>query len=229
MGSSRLVPLLAALAWAPSAVAHGLDANRIELVVHDNVVEAVATPAAESVRMADDDGDGRISPAELRAHRDEVRNALVASLAVLDGNGTPGALERADVSVPRGYAIDNVAGRDYVRLTVVRRWETPPTALRVRCGFAGGHPVAVSAHRAEAATPGVLTLMGEPEYGSLSTPLSEVTLLDRRAPTLAPAPTVSRRAGPVSATTTTTPSAVVVLAFAALAVLFTHFEIRKHS
>jgi hypothetical protein len=229
MGSRHLVSLLAALAWAPSAVAHGLDANRIELVVHDRVVEAVATPAAESVRMADDDGDGRISPAELRAHREEVRRSLVASLVVLDGNGTAGEQERSDVSVPRGDATDGVVGRDYVRLTVVLRWPTPPTALRVRCGFAGGHPVAVSAHRAEASSPGVLTLVGEPEYGSLSTPLAEVTLLDRRAPTVAPAPTTSRRAGPVSATTTTTPSAVVVLALAALAVLFTHFEIRKHS
>lgn len=229
MGRRHVVSLLAALAWPASASAHGLDANRVEIVLHDNVVEAVATPATEFVRAADDDHDGRLTPDELRAHREDVRRALVAALTVVDGEGRPGELERSDVSVPRGDVTDGVVARDYVRLTVKLRWARPPSTLRVRCGFAGEHPITVSAHRAEASGPGVLTLVGDPEYGSLATPGSEVTLLDRRPPPLPRPLLTSRRSGPVPAHGSTTPPAVAVLAFAALALLLTHLETRKHS
>lgn len=218
--------LLAALAWAPAAMAHGLDANRVELVLHEDVVEAVATPAAESVRVADEDGDGRITPDELRAHREEVRRALVDALSLTDGDGRPGTLERSDVSVPRGDLTDGVLARDYVRLTVKLRWPRPPSSLRLRCGFVGTHPLAVSAQRAEASGPGVLTLVGDPQGALLATRDAEASLFGPSAPAaVAPPPTSAPR--PLPTSRAMNPAAVVLLTLAGLTVLLTTVEGRK--
>lgn len=165
----------AALLWAAPAAAHGLDANRVQVVLHEEVVEAVATPPAEFVRWADRDGDGRLRVDEVVARQGEVLRALSAALAVTDDAGRAGEVERADVSVPRG---DETVGADYLRLTLRLRWPRPPRAVRVRCGFVGEHPVAVFATRAESrSTPGTLTLLGTGEYALLARSDAEATLL----------------------------------------------------
>lgn len=157
---------LAALLHSLPARAHGLDANRIEVVLHEGIVEAVATPPAEFFRGADRDGDGLLSVPEVQARQGEVLGALRGALRITDEADRTGTLERDDVSVPIG---DGPGPKEYLRYTVRLRWPQAPRALRVRCGFAGEHPVTVFATRADArAAPGTLTLVGAGEYATLT-------------------------------------------------------------
>lgn len=211
--------------WRGSARAHGIDANQIQVVLHEQTVEVLATPPSEFVAVADANHDGLLNVVEVRARRDEILRTLVAALSVRDGEGVAGTLDRSDVSVPRGDD-EGARGSDFLRLTVVLRWPTPPRAVRLRCGFVSQHPITVYATRADGrATPGMLTLVGDPEYQSLATPQSEVTVLGTAAPAppAAPArpasraPTPNTEARRVSPAFTTIASLLVVLALAALA------------
>lgn len=201
---SRLSPLLAALlgaltlTTAVSAVsAHGLDAHRVELVLHENVVEVTATPPTAFVSFADANADGLLTVAEVSAHREEIRNALAASLALTDHRGRVGTLDRADVSVPRGHDdADDARGRDHLRFSMRLTWNEAPRELRLRCAFARVHPVSVYATRAAAGTPGVLALVGDPEGAVLNTP-AEFTLL-REASNGAPSPSPSAARSPAT-------------------------------
>lgn len=190
-------PFALALALATASTdlcAHGLDAGHVQIVLHDRVVEAVATPSVSLVPSADTDHDGRLTLAEVDARRDEIRRSLLDGFVVTDADGARGEVERADVSLPRDGDLD--AGRDYLRLTVVLRWARPPASLRVRCALIGDHPVTVMATRAEPSSPGVLGLVGEPAYALLSRPDETASLLApiAAAPS-APAP-VTRAAEP---------------------------------
>lgn len=157
---------LAVVLFALPARAHGLDANRVEVVVHEDVVEAVATPPAEFFRGVDRDGDRLLSVPEVRARQEEVLATLRAALRITDEGDHTGTLERDDVSVPIG---DGPGPKEYLRYTVRLRWPQAPRALRVRCGFVGEHPVTVFATRAESrSSPGTLTLQGLGEYASLT-------------------------------------------------------------
>ncbi len=93
---------LAVLLYALPARAHGLDANRVEVVLHEGIAEAVATPPAEFFRGADRDGDGLLSVREVQARQEEVLGALRGALRITDEDGRAGTLERDDVSVPIG-------------------------------------------------------------------------------------------------------------------------------
>lgn len=212
---ARLSGLCAALAAAlvgSTAGAHGLDADRVEVVLRGDVVEAVATPRAGFVRDADADGDGRLSLPEVNARRDEIRRALVDALRITDDEGHAGALERSDVSVPHGHDGDDARGGSFVRVTVVLRWAAAPRAVSVRCAFVGESPVTVYATRAEAATPGALTLVGDPELVRLTSPDATVTLLRRaEAPSPAAAPSAPASGPPAPAVP---PAAWVALATA---------------
>lgn len=180
---------LAALLYALPARAHGLDANRVEVVLHERVVEAVATPPAEFLRGADRDGDGLLSVPELQARQAEALQTLRDALRITDEDGRTGALERDDVSVPIG---DGPGPKEYVRYTVRIRWPQEPRALRVRSGFVGEHPVTVFATRAESrSTPGTLTLVGLGQYATLTRPQETSALLlapDASAPSTASPP-----------------------------------------
>lgn len=183
MSGAATTLALTALLWCGAARAHGLDANRVQLVLHEDIVEAVATPPAAFVREADRDGDGRLRVDEVRPRQQEVVRALSAALVITDDAGNAGAVERADVSVPLD---DATRGADHLRLTVRIRWPRPPRAVRLRCAFIGEHPVTVFAARAESrSTPGTLTLLGDGEYATLTRADQETVLLG--AP-LAPPP-----------------------------------------
>lgn len=205
--------------WTGAAQAHGLEANHLQVVVHELTAEVVATPPSAFVADADANHDGLLNVAEVRARREEIIRALVASLVVTDGGGRTGVLDRADVSVPRGDD-EGARGSDFLRLTVVLRWPTAPGAVRVRCGFVMEHPVLVYATRAESRSrPGSLTLLGDGEYATLATRDAEATLLrpapapGTATPRAAATPSPRRPAPAIRATTT----AAVVLALAALA------------
>jgi len=186
---------------APPAWGHGLDADRVELVLRGDAVESVATPPVEFVRWADADGDGRLTLDELNPRREAVRDALLAALHVTDEAGREGAVERADVSLPHGHDGDITAARSFLRVTVVRRWSVAPRAVQVRCDFARVRPVTVYATRAEAATPGVLTLVGDPELVRLAAADASVTLLRAAAP----APVASPASVPAPTTSSSAP------------------------
>jgi hypothetical protein len=228
IGRGRTASLLASLfvlgAWRGTARAHGIDANQIQVVLHEQTVEVLATPPSEFVALADANRDGLLNVDEVRARRDEILRTLVAALTVRDGDGVAGTLDRSDVSVPRGDD-EGARGSDFLRLTVVLRWPTPPRAVRLRCGFVSQHPITVYATRADGrAARGMLTLVGDPEYQSLTTPQSEVTVLGTSAPPATPpAPASPATATPIadarrgSPTFTTVASILIVLTLAALA------------
>lgn len=205
---------LASTVWGSAAWAHGLDANRVQVVVHEQTAELVATPPSEFVAFADANGDGLLNVAEVRARRDEILRALLASVSLTDGDGRAGALDRSDVSVPRGDD-DGARGSEFLRLTVVWRWPAAPASLRVRCGFVMQHPVTVFATRAESrSVPGMLTLVGDGEYGTLATARSEATLL-RQGPAPQPA-ALPAAAAPAPRSTLPAMFAAATLALAAL-------------
>jgi hypothetical protein len=213
---AALSAFAAALAWGATAAPHGLDANRLQVVVHESTAEVVATPPSEFVAVADANGDGLLDRAEVSARRDDVLRALVSALVVTDGDGRPGALERADVSVPRS-GDDDTRGSDFLRLTVVLRWPGPPAAVRVRCGFVRQHPVVLYATHADGLSqPGVLTLVGDGEYRTLATPDAEVTVLRRSLAAPAPSPASPPRRSP---RVRRVPSALTVLLASLAAVL----------
>lgn len=187
-----VVGLCTALA-ATSVAAHGLDANQIQLVLHEQTAEVVATVPSEFAAVADTNGDGLITLAELNPRRAEVRAALVASLVVTDGAGVAGTLDRSDISLPRTDN-DEDTGRDFIRLTVKYVFATAPQGVRVRCGFVGQHPVSLYATRAEArSTPGMLTLVGNGEMVQFTDRNTVVPVLGAAsvAPSPTPAPTPS--------------------------------------
>lgn len=173
--------------------AHGLDAGHVQIVLHDRVAEIVATPSVSLVAWADVDHDGRLTLDEVNARRDAIRRALVDGIDVTDGDGARAEVERSDVSLPRADD-GSPAGRDFLRLTVVLRWPQAPSSLRVRCALVTDHPVTVMATRAVAATPGVLTLDGEPSFALLSRADETATLF----------------AAPAAAVTAPTPAPVTV-------------------
>lgn len=201
---SRFLPFVQSLfgaltitAAATAVSAHGLDAHRVELVLHENVVEVTATPPSSFVAFADADGDGLLTVAEVSAHRDEIRRALAASLALTDHRGRAGALDRSDVSVPRGHDVaDDARGRDHLRFSMRLTWAEAPRELRLRCAFARTHPVSVYATRAAAGMPGMLALVGDPEGAVLQT-LAEFTLL-REPAGAAPSTSSSVTASPAT-------------------------------
>jgi hypothetical protein len=157
---------LAVVLFTLPARAHGLDANRVEVVLHEGIVEAVATPPAEFFRGADRNGDGLLDVPEVQARQAEILATLRDALRITDPDGRAGTRERDDVSVPIG---DGPGPKEYVRYTVRLRWPQEPRALRVRCGFVGEHPVTVFATRAESrSSPGTLTLQGLGEYATLT-------------------------------------------------------------
>lgn len=183
---------LAVVTGGTTASAHGLEANRMQLVVHESLAEVVSTPPVESVPAADTNHDGLLTVAEVQSHRDEIIRALVAAVVITDADGRLGLVDRADVSVPIGD--DEARGSDFLRLTVVLRWPSPPGALRVRCGFVTQHPVTLFATRADSHShPGILTLLGDGEYAVLASRDAEATVLR------APVPTVARPTAPPSA------------------------------
>lgn len=157
------------------AYAHGLDANRVEVVLQGDVVEAVATPPVSFVRGADRNGDGLLSLAEVNAHRDAIRRELVAAMHLTDPEGHAGTLERADISLPR--SADGHAGGEFLRVTARWRFAAPPSGVRVRLDFVREHPVTVYATHARTLGDGRVALIGAPELAVLANAQASTTML----------------------------------------------------
>ncbi|MEZ4407438.1 MAG: hypothetical protein R3A52_13320 [Polyangiales bacterium] len=147
-------------------------------------VESVATGARGVPATSDLDRDGLFLTLAGGARRAEARDRPSPRSTCAT---TAGDVVRADVSLPRDG--DPSRGRDFVRLTVVRRWPSPPRALSLRCAFVGEHPVSVFASRAAATEPGRLSLLGRPEMQAVASPAARLELLRSPAP---PAPAAPR-------------------------------------
>lgn len=176
---------------AATAHAHGADANQIQIVLHEDVAEVVATPPTDfaGLRFADDDADGRLSRPEMDRHRAEVRDLLTAALPIFDEAGRPARVDRADVSLPAAPTTPGVEGRDFVRLTLRLVFEAEPKALRVACRFQGEHPVMLTAQRADGRSePGRLGLLGPPQVARFDAAHPEAVLFGDAAPAQPPAP-----------------------------------------
>lgn len=202
------------------ARAHGTDANQVQLAVHEDVGELLATPPTEfaGLRFADDNGDGLLSRPEMDAHRAAIQAALVAALSVTDADGRPARVDRADVSLPQLVQPSGIAdraggrqpggvsnGQEFVRLTLRLVFAAPPTAVNVRCDFAGTHPVGLFATRAESVShPGVLTLVGDRESTFFDTTHREATVLRVAGAAGAPA------SGPASTPEASSPWALAI-------------------
>ncbi|MEZ4394885.1 MAG: hypothetical protein R3A48_27730 [Polyangiales bacterium] len=171
---SLLVTSAAALGGS-LAYGHGLDANRVEVVLQGAVVEAVATPPVSFVRGADRDGDGLLSLAEVNAHRDAIRRELVAAMHLTDPEGRAGTLERADISLPR--SADGHPGGEFLRVTARWRFASAPAGLRVRFDFVREHPVTVYATHARTLGDGRVALVGAPELAVLPNAQASTTML----------------------------------------------------
>lgn len=205
-GATRFAAAAIALSLCASSSevrAHGMDADRVELVLHGDTVEAVATPSVAFVRSVDVNGDGLLSLDEVNPQREEIRRVLVDALSITDEGGLAGALDRSDVSLPHGHDGDTSNGRSFLRITVKLRWPAALRAVRVRCAFASVRPVTVYATRAESQVPGVLTLSGVPELARLESADATATLL-RSASASAPVTTrsVTTAAAPLAHTST---------------------------
>jgi hypothetical protein len=173
-----VVWMVLGVAYTSEVSAHGLGANQIQIVLHDQVAEVLATPPVEYVSYADTNHDGRLEVREVQAQRETIRRTFLDGLALTNENNIRATVERADISVPRGDDPDGTRGSDFVRLTVVFRWNTSPNSLRLRCAFVTTHPISVFASRAaHVDTTGVLTLQGQGQQALLSNQSLEIVLL----------------------------------------------------
>jgi hydrogenase/urease accessory protein HupE len=140
--------LLAAslLAAAGAASAHLMPAGQGALRLDADSVYAVVSIPVATFTGFDDDGDGRMSLAEMNRHRNEL---LAQSARVLDFRdaGTPGTLVFQDLLIPHLH--DPGAPPSTAEVIAMQRWRWsgPLTALSLRVDAAGrgGAPIALRA------------------------------------------------------------------------------------
>jgi len=130
-----LLSLLAAVLWAGAARAHLMPAQQGTLKMQDNAVfVAVALPVSALAGM-DDDGDGRLSNAELLRHSRAI-DAQIAQRWQLTEGGVPGQQELLQVlPQPDDEAPD--AGSRHLLVLMKTAFAAAPQALRVQTDLFG--------------------------------------------------------------------------------------------
>ena len=120
-----LVLMLLAL----STAVHALPVQISTVEVAGDSVHAVMLIPVAALSGADDDGDGHLSPAELRAHRTYLDRLLTARFRLLDGD-EPERVEQQDLQI---LALEKAGSRDadYLILTRRSRWARPVDNLEV--------------------------------------------------------------------------------------------------
>ncbi len=149
MARIALLPLAwacQALLTASPALAHGLDAGRMTVELEHTALMVVATPKAAQFEFADDNGDGRLNRLEVKAHRPAMRAVFDGAVSVTADDGATPSCERTDVSTPVSGS-SPLESTDHVRVTMRCRFANPPSALRIRYGFASSEVVVVEAVR----------------------------------------------------------------------------------
>lgn len=130
-----LLLLLTALLWAGAAQAHLMPAQQGTLKVQDKAVfVAVALPVS-ALAGVDDDGDGRLSEAELLRHSRAI-DAQIAGRWQLSDGGLPGRQELLQV-LPQPDDDAPEAGSRHVLVLMKTAFAAAPQALRVRTDLFG--------------------------------------------------------------------------------------------
>jgi hypothetical protein len=130
-------------------------------LLDDAVFEVVALPAS-AFPGADDDGDGRLSDAEVSAHEASLRAALAGGYRLFDGD-LPGTLELVLVRAEHDERSEaSTAGAPGLVALLKTRFPAPPLALRLETSLlaadaSGGRGLTVRATRAGEVETAVLT------------------------------------------------------------------------
>lgn len=135
----RLVTL--ALGWfvlaAEPAHAHMMPAQQGTLNVLGNAVFAVLSLPVSALSGVDDDGDGHLSPVELRAHEVGIRDTVTRRVRIADGDRV-GRVDFLQLMADSGHG-DSVSSAGSTQFLVLMKtsFDGPPTALRIETDFWG--------------------------------------------------------------------------------------------
>ncbi|MGH2376812.1 MAG: hypothetical protein ACREJ4_13025 [Candidatus Methylomirabilaceae bacterium] len=131
---------LIALSSVRPADAHWADLAVAEILVADSSVQMILVFPTGLVSSADGDGDGRLSPEEVRAHRDVLTAALVERIVLRDGEQA-GALTIEPTASPPSTLTATPGGHSTLMLTFT--WPRPLRRLTIHYGlFLPGVPTA---------------------------------------------------------------------------------------
>ncbi len=172
----RLSGLALFAAATGSALAHGLDAGRVTVVLRGRRVEVVATPPVAAIAFADTDRDGLLSSSEVNAARPTLRERLGEGLRVTSDAGERPTVVLFDVATPADHG--HSGGADHLRVTLQADFQAPPAWLRLEVDFAAATPLAVLAWRADPSpSAGIVQLSSAPERARLDAERPSVRLL----------------------------------------------------
>lgn len=149
-----------ALLISTAASAHLMPAQQGTLnVVHDAVFEVVAFPVS-AFEGVDDDGDGRLSDAEVATHEQQLTQAVSRHYRLFDGD-VAGALELVLVRAEHDErSDDSTAGSTTLIAMLKTRFASPPRHLRLETTLLGaGHQLTIKATRGAETEAAVLTPM----------------------------------------------------------------------
>jgi hypothetical protein len=135
---SRRRALLSLLLAAGATQAHLIDAQTGTLNIVGGGAYLVLSLPVSALKGADDDGDGRLSPAELSAHVREVRAQVQAGVTLLDGR-TALPLQGLMLSLSTEHGAE---GSPAAQLVVMGRFglARPDAPLRLRVSLFGRAP-----------------------------------------------------------------------------------------
>jgi hypothetical protein len=126
----RWLALLVASLPVASAGAHSLDANLLTVQLQGDVARLEATPTFDALHGVDDDGDGRLTTAELEHHRAELRARYERGLILSSETGEVAKVVFFDVVVPGGAAETPEAG-GHIRFRAQHQFTSAPRGLVV--------------------------------------------------------------------------------------------------
>lgn len=147
----------AAVLISAAASAHLMPAQQGTLnVVNESVFEVVALPVS-AFEGVDDDGDGRLSDAEVSAHEPRLRQEVERGYQLFDGDRA-GTLELVLVRAEHDErSDDSVAGSTTLIAMLKTRFEAPPRQLRLETTlFGAGRQLTIKATRGDETEAAVL-------------------------------------------------------------------------
>ena len=130
-----LLLLLTAMLWAGAAQAHLMPAQQGTLKLQDKAVFVAVAMPVSALAGVDDDGDGRLSDAELLRHARAI-DAQIASRWQLTGDGQPGVQALLQV-LPQPDDDAPGAGSRHLLVLMKTAFAAAPQALRVQTDLYG--------------------------------------------------------------------------------------------
>ena len=155
------VALAAVMLAASPAWAHLMPAQQGTLNVLGNAVFAALSLPVSVFAGADDDGDGRLSAAELRAHEAMLRTEIARHVHITDGDAA-GSLDLVmPMAEPDERDSTSATGSTHVLVLLKVTFRAPPTSLRIATDafgpLAGERQLTIKATRDGAAEVAILS------------------------------------------------------------------------